>query len=118
MAPPEDRKPFHESFLDAIADTINDHLPESVRDDGQGRWSYDWCRFRREEHCYYPQEINWAASKQAGYIVWIPVDRGFCMRSKWDDQKACPVGEPGPHSGDPNALVDATIPWEDGGFRQ
>ena len=104
--------------LDTVVDHINDRLPESVREDSQGRWSYDWCRFRRDEHCWFPQTINWAASKEAGYIVWNPVDRGFCSRSKWDEQKACPVGEPGPHSGDPNALVDATIPWEEGGFRQ
>lgn len=104
--------------LDWAADKLNEKLPESVQDDGNGRWSYDWCRYRREEHCFYPKDINWAASKEAGYIVWNPVDRGFCMRSKWEDQKACEVGEPGPHSGEPNALVDATIPWEDGGFRQ
>lgn len=104
--------------LDRVVDKINDHMPDSVRDDGKGRWSYDWCRYRREEHCFFPKDINYEASKQAGYIVWIPVDRGFCMRSDWNAQKACPVGEPGPHSGDPNALVDATIPWEEGGFRE
>lgn len=111
-------RPQGANVIDWAANKINDRLPDSVKDDGQGRWSYDWCRFRRDERCYFPKDIDYDASKEAGYIVWIPVDRGYCSRSDWEDQKACEVGEPGPNSGDPNALVDATIPWEDGGFRQ
>lgn len=106
-----------DGVLDQVVESINEKLPESVRDDGRGRWSYDWCRFRRSERCWFPQEINWDATREAGYIVWIPVNRGFCPHSRWEDQQGCQVGEPGPNSGDPNALIDATIAWEDGGQR-
>jgi hypothetical protein len=79
--------------------------------------SYDWCRFRRDSHCWYPREIDFEATKEAGYCVWVPEDRGWCPRQKWDAQKVCPVSEPGPKSREPNALIDATIPWEEGGQR-
>ncbi|MCB0964005.1 MAG: hypothetical protein KDA98_12010 [Acidimicrobiales bacterium] len=65
----------------------------------------------------YPNDLNEAATREAGYPVWIPVDRGYCPRLKWEDQKACPVYEPGPNSGDPHAKLDATVAWEDGGQR-
>ena len=80
-------------------------------------WSYDWCRFRKRRRCMYPKTLNADATQQAGYAVWVPEDRGLCPRDAWDDQKSCPVSEPGPHSGEPNALLDATISWEEGGQR-
>lgn len=82
-----------------------------------GSWSYDWCRFRRDRHCWYPKSLNLAASQQVGYSVWNPEDRGICWRDNWDDQKKCSISAPGPHSGDPAALTDATVPWEMGGQR-
>jgi hypothetical protein len=117
MTAEKKRKSRLDSFLDKVADAVNDQMPDGVRDDGQGRWSFDACRFRREEHCFYPTEWNEAASQEAGYIVWVPVDRGYCMKSTWDDQRACEMYEPGPNSGDPNALIEATVAWEDGGQR-
>lgn len=80
--------------------------------------SYDWCRFRREQHCWYPKHLNVEATKAVGYAVWIPEDRGYCPHNKWDEQKGCPVSAPGPRSGDPNAQPDATIAWEAGGQRE
>lgn len=68
-------------------------------------------------NCFYPKTLDADASKQAGYAVWTPVDRGYCPRIKWPDQQMCPVAEPGPHSGSPQAQVDATIPWQEGGQR-
>lgn len=79
-------------------------------------WSYDWCRFRRDNHCFLPKDLNVEASKEAGYSVWVPFDRGRCPRQKWEDQKVCPVGEPGPHATG-GGFLDATVPWEQGGQR-
>lgn len=47
------------------------------------------CRFRSNSRCMFPKELNAEATKQAGYAVWIPEDRGYCTRVKWDDQKKC-----------------------------
>ena len=84
---------------------------------GPGRnWSYDWCRFRRESHCWLPKELNREASNIAGYAVWVPEDRGHCKRVSWEDQQACPVpSQPGPNV--PGGFTDATVAWEDGGQR-
>ncbi len=67
--------------------------------------SYDWCRFRRESHCWYPKGLDEAATKQAGYAVWVPTDRGRCPRGSWALQRACPVGQIGPNAG---GYTDAT----------
>lgn len=85
--------------------------------DPRGNWSYDWCRFRRRERCYYPKDLDHEASKKAGYAVWIPVDRGLCPRHEWEQQEACPISAPGPNSGEPDALIEATIPYHEGGQR-
>lgn len=76
-------------------------------------WSFDACRFRHNSRCMYPKELNKDASEQAGYAVWVPEDRGYCSRIKWDDQKTCKLYEPGPHIA--GGLTDATVPWEEGG---
>ena len=104
-------------IMDKIVDSIDKRLPPEKRYDPNGGWSYDWCRFRRRQRCYLPKELDYEASKAEGYAVWVPFDRGRCLRPTWDEQRACPVGEPGPHSGEPNSLLDATIPYEDGGQR-
>jgi DNA primase len=51
------------------------------------------CRFRSNSRCMFPKELNAEATKQAGYAVWIPEDRGYCPRVKWDDQKKCFSGD-------------------------
>jgi hypothetical protein len=76
-------------------------------------YSFDWCRFRKNSRCFYPKELNQAATDQAGYAVWVPEDIGYCPRIAWDDQEKCPVGEPGPNV--PHGFTDATVPWEEGG---
>jgi 8-oxo-dGTP pyrophosphatase MutT (NUDIX family)/GNAT superfamily N-acetyltransferase len=82
--------------------------------DGIGKtWSYDWCRFRRNSHCWLSKTLDEPATKAAGYAVWVPEDRGFCPRIKWDDQIKCPVGAPGEHV--PGGLLDATVPYSQGG---
>ena len=65
----------------------------------------------------YPTRLNEAATNREGYAVWVPEDRGLCPRDKWDEQRVCPLGEPGPKSGDRDALPDATVAWQDGGQR-
>src|SRR4051812_17806225 len=94
------------SFLDLLRFGPN-RIPEGRN------YSYDWCRFRRDSHCYYPKELDEPATTEAGYAVWIPLDRGFCGRAKWQAQQRCPVSEPGPHV--PGGLTDATVAWADGG---
>lgn len=76
--------------------------------------SFDWCRWRRSNDCWYPQSLNQQASAQAGYAVWDPVDRGRCPRVTWPQQQVCPLGEPGPNA---HGYVDATVPWDEGGQR-
>ena len=79
-------------------------------------WSYDWCRFRKNSHCFYPKTLNAAGTKAEGYPVWNPEDRGYCPRPKWESQQACPApSEPGPHV--PGGRPDATVPYDQGGQR-
>lgn len=89
--------------------------PPQGQEEGRN-YSFDWCRYRRSTHCYYPHNLDVEATKEAGYQVWIPEDRGICPRVKWEDQQACPApSEPGPNvsGGGP----DATVSWADGGQR-
>ena len=80
--------------------------------------SVDWCRFRRDQHCWYPIGLDEEASAVAGYAVWIPQDRGYCPRNQWAEQQLCPApSEPGPHSGESDARPDATVSWAAGGQR-
>lgn len=89
-----------------------------IKDNSQpgSEYSYDWCRFRRQSHCWLPKGLNVEASREAGYAVWIPEDRGSCYRFKWESQQRCPTGMPGPNSG-AGGFTDATVPWEQGGQR-
>jgi hypothetical protein len=59
--------------------------------------SYDWCRFRRDSHCWYPRGLDAQATQRAGYAVWTSVDRGRCPRGSWALQESCPLGKPGDH---------------------
>ena len=58
----------------------------------------DWCRFRDDDHCWVPAggEFDPLTSNP-------PQDRGRCSNLWWEDQKSCPVSEPGPNSGEPDA---------------
>ena len=99
-------------------DKATSYLDERIPGIESGRvWSYDWCRFRRTRTCFYPKELDPVGTQESGYAVWVPYDRGLCWRDLWEQQKDCPVGEPGPHSGDPRAMVDATVAWNEGGQR-
>jgi ribosomal protein S18 acetylase RimI-like enzyme/8-oxo-dGTP pyrophosphatase MutT (NUDIX family) len=103
--------------LSAEAGGFADFVMGRPPPEGPGHaYSYDWCRFRRDSHCWLPKELNEAASKQAGYAVWVPHDRGHCSRIKWEAQQRCPTGQPGPHSGQ-GGFTDATVSWEAGGQR-
>lgn len=77
----------------------------------------DWCRFRKNSRCFYPKTLNKDASKQMGYAVWVPEDRGYCPRLNQQEQANCPVGEPGPNAQGPTHYTDATVAFEDGGQR-
>jgi len=75
------------------------------------------CRFRRDTQCYYPHLLDEEHSRIAGYAVWFVDERGACWRRTWDKQRACPVSEPGPNSRQPDALIECTRNWDDGGQR-
>ncbi len=79
--------------------------------------SFDWCRFRHDSHCFLPLERDEKATALVGYDVWVPIDRGYCTRLTWKAQEECPVGEPGPNTGDPNAKVETWKSFWDGGQR-
>lgn len=106
-------------FLDRFNDSAEKALGHpGVPTDPNNVWSYDWCRFRKRRRCMFPTSLNAEATAEAGYPVWNPLDRGLCPRDDWDQQRACPVAEPGPRSGHADAQVDATVPWEQGGQRR
>lgn len=87
------------------------------------RFSVDWCRFRRNSHCYFSDIVDEQASEQAGHAVLVPMDRGYCWRSAWETQQKCGAAQPGPRATgslfQPSRLVftDATVPWEASGQR-
>lgn len=115
----------HEAgFWDRALEPIADHMLKAQDESGHGSYnfetgemaSYDWCRFRHNSHCWFPKTLDAEGSKQAGYAVWTPEDRGFCPRSTFAQQKACPApSEPGPHSGEPRWRPETWQSWEDGG---
>lgn len=77
----------------------------------------DWCRFRRESHCYFPKALDEEGTRKAGYAVWIPEDRGRCSRITHADQASCEISEPGPNSGEAVRGPDGTRSWAQGGQR-
>jgi hypothetical protein len=116
--PPQPAEAPTKSRYERFVDRLVDKTVEVIGGPDPGHiWSYDWCRFRKNSRCMYPIQLDDEATKEAGYAVWVPADRGYCPRKKWDDQKTCPIAEPGPHSGDPDARTDATVSWADGGQR-
>ena len=114
---------FIDNFLYPLAVDVISDQPADIRfNPATGRGpSYDWCRFRRTRFCYFPDELDQAATDEAGYAVWVPLERGFCPREAWDGeagQKNCPVSEPGPNAKFPDRpLADATVSWAAGGQR-
>lgn len=98
---------------------VNDNLDPKYRttDLMRGPSPNDWCRFRRDNHCYFPKHFDAAGSAEAGYSVWIPEDRGLCKRFTTEQQRGCSVSEPGPNSGEALWAPDATYSWAQGGQR-
>jgi 8-oxo-dGTP pyrophosphatase MutT (NUDIX family) len=92
-------------------------IKDWIAENGQpgSRFTYDWCRFRRNSHCWLPSGLDEAASERAGYAVWIPMDRGYCWRSAWETQEKCSTGMPGPKVD--GGFTDATVPFDKGGQR-
>lgn len=114
----EDPQYYDKAYESSLKGDLNEHVGFFFRSQpGSGR-SYDWCRFRRQQHCFFPRQLNEAATKIEGVPVWVPEDRGICARHDWDEQRACPVSEPGPRSRETIYYTDATVPYEAGGQRQ
>lgn len=104
-------------------DRVNDSLPPGRRaetaDDMRRIPHKDWCRFRRNDDCWFPREMDQEASAEAGYAVWVPFNRGECPWKTREAQKnSCRVSEPGPNSGEAETYPDATRSWGQGGQRQ
>lgn len=113
-------------FWDRVLDPVAQNMLRVQEQSGYGTYnaetgamaSFDWCRFRHNRRCFFPKQLDEEGTKQAGYAVWVPEDRGFCPREKWDAQKACPApSEPGPDSGDPKWLPKTNKSYRDGGQR-
>jgi 8-oxo-dGTP pyrophosphatase MutT (NUDIX family)/mRNA-degrading endonuclease RelE of RelBE toxin-antitoxin system/2'-5' RNA ligase len=104
------------NIMDKATDAL---LPDKYNDPpGYEYAPNNWCRFRNDHHrCMFPKTLNIEATKEAGYNVWNPEDRGYCPRNTFDAQQKCPISQPGENSGDPNALINAFTPWEQGGQR-
>jgi 8-oxo-dGTP pyrophosphatase MutT (NUDIX family) len=107
-----------------MADRFNDALPPNRKvltdDDLRRNISdhKDWCRFRDRGNCMFPKEFDEQGSKEAGYPVWIPFDRGACPWESFQNQKfECKVSEPGPDSGERTVYPEATRSWSQGGQR-
>jgi GNAT superfamily N-acetyltransferase len=108
---------YDKPYQSSLNEDLNEHVGFFRTKPGSGR-SYDWCRFRRQQHCFFPRQLNEAATKIEGVPVWVPEDRGICGRHDWDEQRACPVSEPGPRSREAIYYSDATVPYEAGGQRR
>jgi hypothetical protein len=94
---------WFDDTMNRVTEEIDERLPESIQERPGNNRSRDWCRFRVNQRCMFPKNIDIAATQRKGYAVWIPVDRGFCPRQDWALQEACPISEPGPNSGVPGA---------------
>ena len=100
-------------------DRMNQNLPPQHQvTDINAIPAIQWCRFRRDGYCYFPDHLDAEGTKEAGYAVWIPTNQGICPRRNHKAQKDCPVSEPGPDSGESVVYPDATISWKDGGQRK
>ena len=109
-----------DSSLEVQGGLLHDFLFPKSDSAIAGVWdapSYDSCRFRRNSHCYFPKELDQAHTQQAGYEVWFVIDRGTCPRLGWKSQEKCPVYEPGPNTNRPDALIECTKNWDEGGQR-
>lgn len=101
-----------------LIDKMVDNFAERTHFTPYNNYSFDWCRFRKNERCMFPLHLDEEGTREAGYTVWVPEDRGYCPRHSWEAQEACPApSEPGPKTGLPNAKPDATVPWSAGGQR-
>lgn len=99
-----------------IKDWLYNRLPDSYKGGSElgTAYSRDWCRFRKNQHCWLPDALNSPASAQVGYAVFTPKDRGFCNRQTWPMQENCPVGQPGPNVGGQkyfSSLNDSELGW-------
>ena len=99
----------HEAALPSLTQWIEDNAQPGEYP------SYDWCRFRRNSQCWLPKGLHEQASREAGYAVWVPQNRGPCPRTTWSAQEKCPTGAPGPNVD--GGYTDATVSWEQGGQR-
>jgi hypothetical protein len=99
-------------------DRVNTNLPAGYRvHDISAAAGPAWCRFYAMGRCMFPRHMDDAATKEAGYAIWVPEDRGSCPRNTFKLQKECPVSEAGPDSGERITYPEAITPWEDGGQR-
>jgi 2'-5' RNA ligase len=107
-APPEFGQAVYGSVehTAGFMDWLDRKLTPLAPQQGQ-RWSFDWCRYRHDSHCFYPGGLDGGATSLGGYPVWTPQDRGSCPRYTWESQKLCPIGAPGPNSGEAGGAPDA-----------
>lgn len=102
------------NLLGKWADSANDRRTSAQKYVPGYLVSFDWCRYRRNSHCWFSRMVDYEGSDQASYPVFIPRDRGLCPFDDWEDQKRCPVSEPGSNIA---PCPDPTWPWSQGGWR-
>jgi hypothetical protein len=59
---------LHEAgpFFDTMTMKLNEHLPGSIKYVPGNNASRDWCRFRHNQRCMYPKDLDVAATQAAG----------------------------------------------------
>lgn len=112
-------------LFDTVMSPWAEHMLHNQQQSGHGvEWdpatgtapSIDWCFARHNSHCWYPKTLDVEGTKEAGYSVWTPEDRGICSRTSWDQQKVCPApSRPGPLSGEAVRYPESWKSWEEGG---
>lgn len=95
---------------DKLIHQLNKNLPPEQQARVWGGWSHDWCRFRKDQRCMFPKELNKMASNSRGYPVWLPIDRGWCNKHQWEEQRICPIAAPGPNADLPESQEHYTAP--------
>lgn len=95
---------------DPEADTTEDQFDQQLAASKEaGFWSgffgnppasgvnYDWCKFRFNQRCIFPKNLDVQKTLQTGQARWVPQMRGRCGRD-WNQQSQCPISEPGPNA--------------------
>ena len=78
-------------------DRMNQSLPpEHQVTDINAMPAIQWCRFRRDGYCYFPDHLDAKGTKEAGYAVWVPTNQGICPRKSTSPRRTARSPSPAP----------------------